>query len=73
MLLRLKAPLPEEIAQKIITSDHNGFAGVQPSHRAACSGQHSLTGVELTSAIPSSDERPSHRSWHPAQGRHLLR
>lgn len=48
--------------RKNVTSGCGGFAGVRIPHHASSSGQHSLTGVELTVARLSSDERPPHRS-----------
>jgi hypothetical protein len=41
-LLRAEAIPPEETSQKIITSDHNGFAGVRPPITATSSENMTL-------------------------------
>jgi hypothetical protein len=55
-------------SQKIITSDHRGFAGVRPPKKELNSGQHSLVEVELFYAVLSSEEHHAHRSWRMAPG-----
>lgn len=45
----------------IITSDHGGYAGVQPPHNASSSSQHSLVEVELSGAMLFSDRHLAHR------------
>ena len=75
--LRADTPLPEV---KIPKDHHLRPPRLRRStvvRHAASSGQHSLTGAGLPAAIPSSDERPAHRSRRsppvralPAGGKH---
>ena len=57
-------PLPDEITQKLHHLRPRRLRRGSAARNAASSGQHSFPGVKLPGAGLSSEEPPSHRSWH---------
>ena len=68
--LPVRGFLPEIIIQKDYHLRPRRLRRTSASRRASSSGQHSLPGVGLPVATPSSDEHPAHRSWRfpPVRG-----